>query len=115
MVRLDVSDVHELTARARREFRKMSRQMFAIVDRQAAIERRQHIWTNITGLLEENTRAHLVVDDSGQTVVRLAQMRDYATHVQDRGRNEIAVRRDRAALELDYYFDSAAMLIANGR
>lgn len=110
---LDVSQVRALTAEARKHFKAIPTRAYSIIDRQTSAERRRHIWQNITGLLEENTRTHLVARDSNRLVIQMAQLRDYASFVQNRGRNEIAQKRDRAALELDYYFDSSAMLLAS--
>lgn len=96
LVEVDISEVTDLTTEAQREFKRLSGRMFGIANRQASAERRNHIWNNITGLLEENTRAHLIDDGADNAEVLMAQQRDYASFVADRGRNEFPTRAQNA-------------------
>lgn len=90
--KVDVGEVHALTRRARRELYKIPDIMLEVVRNRAEVERRTHVFHNITGKLEANTLGVQTSRDTDPAVASLIMDRDYASHVRDRGRTNIDKR-----------------------
>jgi len=86
--------------------------MLEILKNRAELERRTHVFQNITGKLEANTRAEMVSRDEDPATAELIMDRPYASHVQARGRTDIAKRADEAERLIQSAFDRMAERIA---
>lgn len=94
--KVDVSEVHALTKRARRELYKIPDVMLDVVRDRAALERRTHVFNNITGKLEANTLGVQTSRDTDPATASLIMDRTYASNVRDRGRTDIDKRATEA-------------------
>lgn len=102
----DVSEVHALFRAADKELNMIPEIMLEAVKNRAAFERRTHVWNNITGLLEKNTRGQMVSRDADPVTVELVMEREYASYVRDRGRTNIDDRAEEAAALMQRKFNA---------
>jgi hypothetical protein len=109
---LDISEVHDITRAAEAAFDEMPAEILRIVADAAALERRTHEWRNITGLLEQNTRAQVASRDQDPYEVQLVMNRQYASNVRDRQRTDIDKRRDEAAREIEFYQEGQVLKLS---
>lgn len=86
---LDVSDVHDFTARAVAEFDDMPKNVFGFVEAGADILRARDPYENRTGQLRANTQAVNVNDDLDQWHFQLQMATPYASYVRDLGFSDI--------------------------
>jgi hypothetical protein len=106
--KVDVSQVHALTRLARRELYKIPDIMLEVVRDRAALERRTHVFRNITGKLEANTLGIQTSRDTDPATASLIMERDYASFVRDRGRTDIDKRADEAERMIERKFVAMA-------
>ena len=110
--KVDVSEVHALTRRARRELYKIPDIMLDVVRDRAALERRTHVFRNITGKLEANTLGVQTSRDTDPATASLIMDRDYASNVRDRGRTNIDKRAAEAEKMIERRFVAMAEKLA---
>lgn len=108
----DLSEVRALTRYADDQLSNVPTVMLNVLKNRAELERRTHVFNNITGLLEANTRAQMVTRDEDPAVAEIIMDRSYASHVQDRGRTDIAKRAKEAERLIENAFVSMAERIA---
>ena len=111
-VKIDLSEVHALRARADEELRSVPAIMKHAVGLGAAYERGSHAYRNRTGRLERSTRGVLVSSAVRLTRADLEMGMPYASYVVARGLSNIhaAARMVREQLEDD--FEAMAKRIA---
>lgn len=106
--KVDVSEVRALTRLARRELYNIPDIMLEVVRNRAELERRTHVFNNITGKLEANTMGIQLSRDTDPATVSLVMDRPYASNVRDRGRTDIDKRADEAERMIERRFVAMA-------
>lgn len=109
---LDISQVLKQRNEARKQFDRMPKEVMRILSEAAELERRTHEFHNVTGLLEQNTRAQRRSLDDDPLEEELVMLRPYASNVRQRGRTDIDKRRDEAAREIEFLLDSIGLTLA---
>lgn len=108
----DLSEVRALTRFADDQLSSVPTVMLEVLKNRAELERRTHVFNNITGLLEANTRAQMVSRDEDPATAELIMDRPYASHVQGRGRTDIEKRAAEAERIIQSKFERMAERIA---
>lgn len=107
-VRVDLSEVHDLTRAAERTLRRVPEDMKDALDKAAAEERRTHVYNNYTHMLEKSTFASQIFTGDDDARVEYGARMHYASYVDNRGRTRVRELGERAALEIEYRFDGDA-------
>lgn len=106
---LDISDVLATERAAVRHLeREIPREMKRILDAAAREEVHTHVYNNYTHRLEKSTFASEPVVTGDRVTIEYGARMEYASNVVGRGRSRVDELGDKAAVELEFFFDGAS-------
>ena len=110
---MDISEVTELSRKARRVFRRIPRSMLRIGQFAAQFERATHPYQNRTGMLEASTRA-FIAEGADVVTLSLVMAMPYASHVDRLGYSHVGEAAALIDRQLQAGFDAMARDLSDG-
>lgn len=107
-VRVDITEVQDLTARATESFERQFAQMREVLEGKAAEERATHEYQNRSHNLEDSTKVEDIEESASTAEYDLVAGMDYASFVNRRGLMRIDDLAAEADTEIQYLLEGEA-------